>query len=154
MLIFFFFFWLCWVFVAVCGFSLVVASGGYSSLQCSGLTALTSCCGEQVLGARAQWLQFKGPRIQAQWLWLTGLVAPPMWNLLGPRIELVLPALAGRFLSSMPPGKSICMLILYTSTLLNSCFRSSSFGVASLGFSRHSMSPAKDKDFQTPSPSG
>ena len=23
-------FWLCWVFIAMCGFSLVVASGGYS----------------------------------------------------------------------------------------------------------------------------
>ena len=27
-----FYFWLCWVFVAACGLSLVVASGGYSSL--------------------------------------------------------------------------------------------------------------------------
>ena len=24
------FFWLCWVFIAACGFSLVVATGGYS----------------------------------------------------------------------------------------------------------------------------
>ena len=28
--------WLRWVFVAACGLSLVVASGGYSSLQCAG----------------------------------------------------------------------------------------------------------------------
>ena len=31
------YFWLHWVFVAVCGLSLVAASGGYSSLQCVGL---------------------------------------------------------------------------------------------------------------------
>ena len=32
------YFWLCWVFVAVCGLSLVAASGGYSSLQCAGFS--------------------------------------------------------------------------------------------------------------------
>ena len=34
----FFYFWLHWVFVAVHGLSLVVASGGYSSLQCAGFS--------------------------------------------------------------------------------------------------------------------
>ena len=33
-----FYFWLCWVFVAVCGLSLVVASGHYSSLQRAGFS--------------------------------------------------------------------------------------------------------------------
>ena len=32
----FIYFWLCWVFVAACGLSLVAASGGYSSLRCRG----------------------------------------------------------------------------------------------------------------------
>ena len=32
----FIYFWLPWVFVAVCGLSLVVASGGYSLLRCAG----------------------------------------------------------------------------------------------------------------------
>ena len=32
------YFWLCWVFVAVHGLSLVVASGGCSSLQCAGFS--------------------------------------------------------------------------------------------------------------------
>ena len=32
----FFFVCLCWVFVVVCGLSLVETSGGYSSLQCMG----------------------------------------------------------------------------------------------------------------------
>ena len=35
---FFFFFWLCWVFVSVRGLSLVVASGGHSSSRCAGLS--------------------------------------------------------------------------------------------------------------------
>ena len=36
--IFYFIFWLCWVFVAVRGLSLVAASGGYSLLQCAGFS--------------------------------------------------------------------------------------------------------------------
>ena len=32
----FIYLWLCWVFVAARGLSLVVVSGGYSSLQCTG----------------------------------------------------------------------------------------------------------------------
>ena len=35
---FFFFFWLCWVFVSVRGLSLVAARGGHSSLRCAGLS--------------------------------------------------------------------------------------------------------------------
>ena len=34
----FIYFWLCWVFVAVRGLSLVAASGGYSSLRCTGFS--------------------------------------------------------------------------------------------------------------------
>ena len=34
----FIYFWLCWVFVAACGFSLVVVRGGYSSLLCAGFS--------------------------------------------------------------------------------------------------------------------
>ena len=36
--LFIYLFWLCWVFVSVGGLSLVVASGGHSSLQCVGLS--------------------------------------------------------------------------------------------------------------------
>ena len=59
------YFWLCWVFVAVHGLSLVAASGGYSSLQHAGFSL--------------QWLLLlwsTGCRAQAQWLWSTGLVPP------------------------------------------------------------------------------
>ena len=37
-LFFFFFLWLCWVFVSVRGLSLVAASGGHSSSRCAGLS--------------------------------------------------------------------------------------------------------------------
>ena len=43
------YFWLRWVFMAVHGLSLVAASGGYSSLRCTGF----SCGGAQALGTRA-----------------------------------------------------------------------------------------------------
>ena len=33
--LFIYLFWLCWVFVAARGLSLIAASGGYSSLQCA-----------------------------------------------------------------------------------------------------------------------
>ena len=36
--IYLFYLWLCWVFVSVRGLSLVVASGGHSSLLCTGLS--------------------------------------------------------------------------------------------------------------------
>ena len=39
-LIYFYFFWLCWVFVSVQGLPLVAASGGHSSLWCTGLSLL------------------------------------------------------------------------------------------------------------------
>ena len=52
-----------------------------------------SCCGAQA------------PDTQAQQLWLTGSVAPLMWDLPRPGLEPVSPALAGRFLTTAPPGK-------------------------------------------------
>ena len=44
--LFFFNFWLCWVFVATLGLSLVVASWGYFPLWCTGLLSQRLlCCG-------------------------------------------------------------------------------------------------------------
>ena len=48
-------FWLCWVFVAACGLSLVAASGE-TTLHCSARASHCggfSCCGARALGARA-----------------------------------------------------------------------------------------------------
>ena len=73
--IYLFYFWLLWVFVAMCGFSLVVASRGYFSLRCAGLSlpwlllfwstgsrrmGFSSC------GTWAQYLWLAGSRAQAQ----------------------------------------------------------------------------------------
>ena len=66
--ILFIYFWLCWVFVAVRGLSLVVASGGYSSLQSRALGARTSV-----------------------------VVTHGMWDLPRPGIKPMSPALAGGF---------------------------------------------------------
>ena len=61
--ILFIYFWLCWVFVAACGLSLVAARGGYSLLHCAGfslrwLLSLWStgsrCMGFSSCGTRAQ----------------------------------------------------------------------------------------------------
>ena len=52
---YFIYFWLCWVFVAARGLSLVAARGGYSSLRCAGFSL--------------RWLlllQSSGSRAQAQ----------------------------------------------------------------------------------------
>ena len=85
--ILFIYFWLHWVFVAALGLSLVVASGGYSSLQCTGfslwqLLLLQSmgsrCMGFSSCDMQAQQLWLTGSRAQAQQLWHRGLVA--LWH--------------------------------------------------------------------------
>ena len=72
------------------GFSLVVASGGCSLVAVHGASRCGgfSCCGA--------W--FEVSRLQT--------LAQDMWNLRRPGIELVSSALAGRFLTTGPPGKS------------------------------------------------
>ena len=66
------FFWLSWVFIAVRRLSLVVVSGGYSSLQCMGFSLrwlLLWSTGSRHTG-------FSSCGTPAQYLWLVGLVAP------------------------------------------------------------------------------
>ena len=89
-------------------FSLVAASGGYSSLRCAGFSLRWllllrsmgsrhvgfSSCGSQALERR---LSSCGARASL----LRG-----MWDLPGPGLEPVFPALAGGFLTTAPPGKS------------------------------------------------
>ena len=49
-----FYFWLCWVFIAACGLSLVAASRGYSSLWCAGFSLQwLLLLGAWALGAQA-----------------------------------------------------------------------------------------------------
>ena len=107
------FFWLLWVFVAACRLSPVAASRGYSSLWCTGFSwwwllllrsmgsrrAGFSSCGSGALERR---LSFCGARASL----LHG-----MWDLPGPGLEPVCPALAGGFLTTVPPGKSLTCLL-------------------------------------------
>ena len=98
-----FFFTLC-LYMAVLGlrccasFSLVSKSGGYSSLRCRGF----SCC-------RAPALGHTGPVIAVLELWNTGPVVAAHGLSCSEAcgIKPVSPALAGRFLTTEPPGKPL-----------------------------------------------
>ena len=113
-LIFKIYFWLCWVFVAVRGLSLAVASRGYSSLHCAGFSlqwllllqstgsrrtgSVVVACGLSSCGLPALERRLSSCGSRAQLL-------HSMWDLPRPGIEPVSPALAGRFLTTAPPGK-------------------------------------------------
>ena len=87
------FFWLHWLFVAVCGLSLAVVSRGYSSWQWVGFS----------LG----WLLLMGSTgYRDQQLWCTGLVALKPVEHPGSGMEPMSWAVAGGLLSARPPGKS------------------------------------------------
>ena len=83
------------VFVAACGLSLVAASGGYSALRCAGFSL--------------QWLlllQSKGSRRVGFSSCVTrAQLLCGMWDLPGPGLEPVSPALAGGFLTTASLGK-------------------------------------------------
>ena len=103
----FLYLWLRWVSVAVRGLSLVAASRGYSLLHCEGfslrwLLLLRStgsrCAGFSSCGSRALEHSLSSCGARAQLL-------HGMWDLPGPGLEPVSPALAGGFLTTGPPGK-------------------------------------------------
>ena len=85
--LFIYLFWLRWVLIAAHGLSLVAASGGHSSLWCTGFSLwwllLLRSTGSRRAGfsrcdVRAPQLWLVGSRAQAQQLWRTGLVA--LWH--------------------------------------------------------------------------
>ena len=100
-------FWLHWVFVAARGLSLVVASGGYSLLWCAGFS-LRWLLLLQSTGSRHAGFSSCGSRALEHRLSSCGAQAQlprGMWDLPGPGLEPVSPALAGGFLTTAPPGK-------------------------------------------------
>ena len=115
-LFYLFYFWLHWVFLAACRFSLVVVSGGYSSWCCAGFSLQwllllwstgSRCAGFSSCGSRALEHRLSSCGAWAQLL-------HGMWDLLEPGLKPVSPALAGRFLTTAPPGKpSVTLNILY-----------------------------------------
>ena len=90
----------------MCGLSLVAASRGHSLLRCVGFSLQSMgsrCAGFSSCGTRAQLLH-------------------GMWDLPRPGIEPESPALAGRFLTTAPPGRTHSWHFL----TLGSPFKSSS----------------------------
>ena len=87
----------------MCGPSLAAASReathrcGEQASHCGGF----SCCGAQALGGRASAVVAHGPSSCGEWAQLLR----GMWDLPGPGLEPVSPALAGGFLTTAPPGK-------------------------------------------------
>ena len=112
-----FYFWLHWVFIAACRLSLVAASGGFS------------CCGAQALGVRASavvaWgLSSCGSQALEHRLSSCGAqLLCSMWDLPGPGLKAMSPALAGRFLTSVPPGKSLTYFLYTFNPLIFSIHR-------------------------------
>ena len=70
---------------------------GAQASHCGGF----SCCGAQALGAQATVVAIRRLSSCGAWAWLLH----GMWDLPGPGLEHVSPALAGRFLTTVPPGK-------------------------------------------------
>ena len=100
----FIYFWLHWVFVAARGLSLVAESRGYSSLQCAGFS-LWWLLLLRSTGSRARSLQqLRYAGFSSGGVWAQLLCG--MWDLPGPGIEPVCPALTGGFLTTAPPGKT------------------------------------------------
>ena len=108
----FIYFWLRWVFVAACRLSLVAASGGYS-LRCAGfslrwLLLLWS------MGSRRAASEVMARRLSS--CGARSLLLRGRWVLPGPGIKPVCPALAGGFLTTATPGKSLLLFSCLTSS--------------------------------------
>ena len=110
--------WLHWVFIAMCGLSLVVVRRGYSSSCCTG-TSLCWLLSLWSTGSRLQdwWAlehQLSSCGTQAQLLL-------SKWNPARPGIEPMSPVLAGRLPTTGPPGKSPQTNVLKDYVLAFSC---------------------------------
>ena len=105
----FIYLWLCWVLVATCRLSPVAVSGGYSLIVVQGLLIAVASL---VVECRLYITSFSSCGSWALEHWLSSCgtwVSLPcgMWNLTRPRIKLMSPALAGRFLTTGPSGRSV-----------------------------------------------
>ena len=95
------FFWLHRVFIDSRGPSLVAAIKSYSLVVVYRLLiAAVSLVLKHTKREMSKYVPTVGTGLQ--YLWCTGLVAHLIWNLPGPRIESVSPALAGELLSTGP----------------------------------------------------
>ena len=108
-----FFFLIYILFLAVLGlrcYAQAFSSCGVQASHCGSF----SCCIARALGTRASVVVAHGLSSCGLWALECSLsscgsrasLLPGMWNLPGPGLEPVSPALAGRFLTTAPPGKS------------------------------------------------
>ena len=96
----------CW---AGGGFSVVLASGGYSALQCVSFSLRLggfSVAGHRLQGRGLQQLRLLGSRVQAKQLWHTGLVAQRHLGSCQTRDQTHVPCIGRRFLPTVPPAKT------------------------------------------------
>ena len=121
-----------WVFTALLGFSLVVASGGYSLVVVLRLLIVVASLSSVVVAHELSCQPCPQPRPRS------------MWNLPRSGMELMSPVLAGRFLSTAPPGKPLFGFEAVTADASHhpgSLLRSPATGlVSSCAFSLHSTS--------------
>ena len=114
------YFWLWCVVFATCYPALVAVSRGYSLVAVHRLlTVVASLVVEHGLQCLGSVAMVHGPSCHS------------MWNLAGPRMEPVSPALAGRFLTTGTPGKSYYTflvweyheVLIYQSMYVQDCFK-------------------------------
>ena len=91
-----------WVFIAAHGLSLVAASGGYSSLRCTDFSLrwllLLWSTGSRCAGFSSCGTWALEHRLSSRGTW--ALLLHGMWDLPGPGLEPVSPALAGSFVTT------------------------------------------------------
>ena len=109
-------FWLCWVVVALPGFSVVVSSGNYCLVVVPWLLIMVASLAVEHWPL-AVWMGFSSCSGRAQQLWLNRSQLLLAWgNLPEPGIEPVSAALASGILSTVPIGKSLLEPLVYFST--------------------------------------
>ena len=122
----FLFVWLCWVFITLCGLSLLAVS--YSSSQCMGL----SRCAARTLGhtgrsTQAQQLRAPGSRAQVSSCGSGAQLLRGMWNLHRPGTESV----SIRWATREVPFLAFCTLALSASLLQGSASSCSEGSISS-----------------------
>ena len=112
----YFYFWLRWVFVAARRLSLVAVSRGYSWLWRAGFSLqwllLLRSTGSRHVSFRSCGMRALEHRLSS--CGARAYLLCSMWDLPGPGLEAVSPALAGGFLTTVLPGKPWTLFLLFS----------------------------------------